>query len=113
MIRSMLILFVCLFIGECVKHFAGLPIPGSVVGMILLTIALALRIIRLKHVKPAADVLTRNLGFFFVPPGVGLMLYVGLLKDEFVAIAGATIMSLVIVLVVVGRLQQALERRDG
>lgn len=109
----MLILFACLLIGECVRQFAGLPIPGSVVGMILLTLALVSRVIRLKHVKPAADVLTRNLGFFFVPPGVGLMLYVGLLKDEFIAIAGATLISMVIVFVVVGRLQQALERGDG
>ncbi len=113
MIRSLAIIFVCLFLGDGVSALLGIPIPGNVIGMILLTLALMLRVVKLEHVKPGADVLTRNLGFFFVPPGVGLMIYTDVLRNEFAAIVCATVISTFIVLAVAGWTQQLFERPNG
>lgn len=113
MVAGLFVIFLFLFLGEAIARLLGLPVPGNVIGMILLTAALALKAVRLEQVKPCADLLTRNLGLFFVPPGVGLILYFGLLRDEFLAIAGATLLSTLVVLAVTGRVAQFFERRGG
>ncbi len=110
MIKSLFIIFCCLFPGDFVSFALRIPIPGNVIGMLLLTIALARRIVRLEDVKPAADLLVKNLAFLFVPPGVGLILYFDLLEKELVAIVTSFLLSTVLVLAIVGYIQQRLEK---
>jgi holin-like protein len=111
MIKSLSIIFGCLCLGELVSGLLRLPIPGNVIGMLLLTGALAGRLVRVADVKPAADVLVKNLAFLFVPPGVGLLSYVDLLQKEFAAIIAAFAISTFLVLALVGHAQQKLEKR--
>lgn len=87
-----------------------LPIPGNVIGMLLLTFGLHRKMIRLEDVKPAADILVKNLAFLFVPPGVGLMAYFDVVSQEFAAITVSLMVSTFLVLGMVGYLQQRLEK---
>jgi holin-like protein len=96
--------------GTLIADGARLPVPGSVLGMVLLTAALQLRWIRLAWVRPAADLLLRHMGLLFVPPGVAVMVYADLIRAEWLPILAGSIASTVAVLVVVGRAQQWLER---
>jgi len=57
-------------LGELIVWFTGLSLPGSIVGMLLLTAFLQMGWIKLEWVKGISDFLLSNLGFFFVPPGV-------------------------------------------
>lgn len=101
-----------LFLGNLIAGLGRLPVPGSVIGMVLLTAALHYRWLPLRMVEPTAGLLVRHLAFLFVPPGVGLMLYFGLLRDDGHAIAAGGIVSTVAVLLVVGYVQQRLGRHD-
>jgi holin-like protein len=56
-------------------------IPGSVIGMVLLFIALHFKWIKLKQVEEVGNWLTYNMAIFFVPAGVGLMTNFGILGD--------------------------------
>ena len=67
------ILFIFLALGELAVYFTGIPVPSSIIGMLLLTLALKLDIVKLAWVDKVASFLVHNLGFFFVPAGVGLM----------------------------------------
>ena len=67
------VLFAFLSLGELVVMLTGVPVPSSIIGMLLLTLGLKLGIVRLSQVEKMADFLVHNLGFFFVPAGVGLM----------------------------------------
>jgi holin-like protein len=111
MIKSLLIIFSCLFLGDGFSAALHIPIPGNVIGMLLLTFALTQRIVHLEDVKPAADLLVKNMAFLFVPPGVGLMVYFDLLSKEFAAIITSFVLSTFLVLAVVGYAQQILEKR--
>ena len=113
MIKSLTIIFFCLFLGELVSALARLPVPGNVLGMVLLAGGLQQKLIRVESVKPAADVLLKNMAFLFVPPGVGLILYLDLLKAEFLAIGLSIFLSTALVLATVGLVQQKLERDHG
>lgn len=102
MIRQCAILFGCLAAGELVVYLTGIKLPSSIIGMLLLTTLLKLGWIKLEWVKGMSDFLIGNLGFFFIPPGVALMLYFDIIKAQFVPIVVATIVSTAIVLVVTG-----------
>ena len=61
-------------------------------------------------VQGLSDFLVANLGFFFVPPGVALMLYFDVIAAEFWPIVIATIVSTALVLVVTGWVHQIVRK---
>ncbi len=95
--------------GAALASAARLPLPGSVVGMLLLAGTLHAGWVPLDRVRPAADALIRVMGLLFVPPGVGLLLYVELIRREWVPITAAAVASTLAVLLVVGLIQQRME----
>lgn len=107
---GLLILLALLFAGEAIARVGRLPLPGSVMGMLMLAGALRLRWIPPSAVEPAAELLIRNMALFFVPAGVGVMTYAGLLRREWLPIIAGAVASTVAVLLVVGWMQQRLER---
>lgn len=111
MIKPCTIIFSCLAVGELIVWLTGISIPGSIIGMILLMALLEMNVIKLEWVKPMADVLVKNLGFFFIPPGVALMLYYDLIKAEMMPIVVATLVSTLVVLVVTGWTHQFFAKR--
>lgn len=112
MIRQCFIIFACLAVGEVIVWLTGITIPSSIIGMLLLTVLLQLRAIKLEWVKGMSDFLISNMGFFFVPPGVALMLYLDLIKAELLPIVVATVVSTVLVLVVTGWIHQISEKGE-
>lgn len=114
MIRQCFIIFGCLALGELIVWLTGITIPSSIIGMLLLATLLQLKAIKLEWVKGMSDFLISNMGFFFVPPGVALMLYLDLIQAELLPIAVATVVSTVIVLIVTGLTHQKLKTKsDG
>lgn len=110
MIRQCAILFGCLALGELVVWLTGVKLPSSIIGMLLLTLFLKLGWIKLHWVQGMSDFLVANLGFFFVPPGVALMLYFDVIAAEFWPIVIATVASTALVLVSTGWVHQLLHR---
>lgn len=62
-------MLICLFavIGEAISTFFKLPIPGSIIGLFLLLIALQLKWIRLRHIHAVAEFLITNMTILFLP----------------------------------------------
>lgn len=111
MIRQCSILFGCLALGELIVYVTGIKLPSSIIGMLLLTLFLKLKWVKLHWVQGLSDFLVANLGFFFVPPGVALMLYFDVIKAEFVPIVVATVISTILVLVCTGWSHQYIHRK--
>lgn len=72
---QILIIHVFLFLGIVLKHFISIPIPASMVGLILLFIALKLKIVKLDWVEKGGNWLLAELLLFFVPSAVGIVNY--------------------------------------
>ena len=64
-------------LGELAVVLTGLPLPGSVAGMLLLWAALEARIVRLEWLDLGARSLLAVLGLLFVPAGVGFVQFTG------------------------------------
>ena len=101
-----MILFGCLALGELVIFLTGVQLPSSIIGMLLLTLFLKLKWIKLEWVQGMSDFLVANLGFFFVPPGVALMLYFDIIQAQFWPIVVSSVVSTLLVLVVTGWVHQ-------
>ena len=92
--------------GEIIVWATGIKLPSSIIGMLLLTLFLKLGWVKLKWVEHLSELLIANLGFFFVPPGVALILYLDLIKAQWFPIVTATVVSTLLVLVVTGQMHQ-------
>jgi holin-like protein len=104
-------LLACQLVGEVLVRLTDAPVPGPVVGMIVLFVLLRLRgsgddatVVR------AADGLLRHLQLFFVPAGVGVVVYLGTIRDDAVPIAAALVVAWLAGLAVVGWTTTLLER---
>lgn len=102
MFRQLAIIIGCLAVGEFIVWLTGITIPSSILGMLLLTFLLKAKVIKLEWVETISNFLVKNMGFFFVPPGVALMLYFDIIKAEIGPIVLATALSTILVLVITG-----------
>ena len=97
-------------LGELIVWLTGVPVPSSIIGMLLLTVALQLKIVKLRYVEGVADFLVKNLGFFFVPAGIGVMEHFDLIAEQWMPIVLAAALSVVVVFVVTGWFHQFCRR---
>ena len=101
-------------VGEVVVRLTGAPVPGPVIGMLLLVSVLALRGGPPELLSRLADTLLGHLSLLFVPAGVGVISYLGLLADRWIAVlitvAASTLLSL---LATALTLRALLRRRDA
>ena len=77
-LQGLAVLLLMQSMGEAFSHFLHLPIPGPVVGMVLLLLALHWGPVQ-RAVAPAAGFLLTHLSLLFVPVGVGVMTHLDLL----------------------------------
>jgi putative effector of murein hydrolase LrgA (UPF0299 family) len=113
MIRGMALLLVCQLTGEIVSRVLGLPVPGPVLGLVLLFAGLCMAgrgqtggtsDATEGDAARVADGLLQNLALLFVPAGVGVVNHLDLLATHGVAIAmaliGSTALTLIVTVVV-------------
>ena len=98
-------------LGCFVAALIGNFVPGSVIGMILLFCALSLKWVRPGHGKKVSMFLLDNMMLFFIPVGVGLITSYTLLSRYMLAIIVASLVSTVLVIAVVGLVEQKLESK--
>lgn len=104
------IIFAFLAAGEFLVWLTGVPVPSSIIGMIMLAAALQAGWVKERWVSRIADFLVKNLGFFFVPAGVGLMQCLGIIKEQWFAITAATVISTMIIIATTGWVHQIVRR---
>lgn len=111
MLKAFFYIFLFLFLGELLVSLIEMPIPGNILGMILVFAALKLKLIKIQSVKPASDKLLKYMVLFFIPYGVGLMSYFDFIKTNWNTLVLATGLSTLITLYVTAIIQQKLEKK--
>lgn len=100
-LRAFIFIYLCLYVGNFLASLLPITIPGSIIGMLILFVLLALQIIPAKWVKPGCSVLIRYMALLFVPIGVGVMQYYDLLKAQYGPIVVSCFVSTLVVFLVV------------
>lgn len=105
-LKQFLIILTISFCGELLNMFLPLPVPASIYGMVIMFVLLVTGLLKLEQVKEAAKFLIEIMPVMFIPAGVGLMSSWGALKPMLVPVSVITVVSLVVVMVVSGRVAQ-------
>ncbi|MZR14716.1 CidA/LrgA family protein [Maritimibacter sp. DP07] len=100
MLITIAILFACQLAGETISQALGLPVPGPVLGLLLLFAALVLRPRTVDVVAPVSRRLLAHLSLLFVPAGVGVMAQLDVLARDWFALGLTLVASTVIALLV-------------
>ncbi|WP_205843791.1 CidA/LrgA family protein [Nakamurella deserti] len=112
---SFAVLVVFQLLGTAVVALTGVDLPGTVVGLALLGLALTVgargRTWRRQRVEPAADTLLELLPLLFVPAGVGVVAYLPVLGDHLGAVVVALVLSFAATLLTTGGILELLVRR--
>ncbi len=111
-LKQFLIILGISLIGEILKFLLPLPIPASIYGMVLLFLGLLSGIIKLEAVKDAGKFLIEIMPLMFIPAGVGLMASFDLLSGILVPAIVITVVTLIAVMAVTGRVSQFIIRLD-
>ncbi|OFX13367.1 MAG: hypothetical protein A2516_09680 [Alphaproteobacteria bacterium RIFOXYD12_FULL_60_8] len=100
-------------LGGVIAETAGIPVPGPVIGILLLFLLLTLRGGAWEGLEKVSGALLRHLSLFFVPSAVGLILYGSLLRDNAPALILAVGVSTPVAMAVAAMVYRALDRRQG
>jgi holin-like protein len=100
MIGALTTLLGCQLIGEILVRLAGVPIPGPVLGMVLLFIALLFRPTVPEALRSASHGLLDHLSLLFVPAGTGIMLHFARIEAEWLPVIAALIVSTILTVAV-------------
>lgn len=60
--------------GDLISRYLHLPLPGPITGMILLLALLLTGVLKEREIRDTADFMLQNMGFFFIPAGVSVMI---------------------------------------
>lgn len=117
MLQQFLIIFLINYIGIIITNIFYLPIPGTIIGLILFFILLYLKILKLEKIEDAANILIANMTIFFLPPSVKILDSLHLIKGEFLKILILVIFCTFVTMGVTGKVVQVLidftEKKGG
>ena len=100
LIGALSLLLVFQLIGEVIARAFDLPVPGPVIGMGLLLVAIILTEGPSAELQQTTGHLLQHLSLLFVPAGVGIMLYFQLMADAWLPLAFSLIISTFITIAV-------------
>ena len=93
MLSALTLLLLLQLIGEVFVQWFALPVPGPVVGLILLFGGLLWRGRLPDDLRQTANGLLQHLSLLFVPAGVGVMIHAARVADEWLALCAALVGS--------------------
>lgn len=103
-LRESIIILSIYLIGEIISKALYLPIPGNILGMLILLLLLCTKVIKVAQIESISNFFLDHLAFFFIPAGVGLLRSFNLIKDSLLSILIICVITTALVLVVTGKI---------
>ncbi len=106
------ILNIYYYLGVGIVSYLHIPLPGSIVGLLLLVLSLIFKLIKVEYIQDGAGFLIGVLTLFFIPATVGVIDYPELMSGTGLLIILAVIASTLISIYVTGLLTQIIEKKE-
>jgi len=111
MLQTFAILLVFQTVGEVISFALHLPVPGPVIGMLMLFGWLVFDNRLLPVIQNSANELLKHLSLLFVPAGVGIMVHASRIESEWLPIIVALVISTWVAIAVTALVTRALMRK--
>lgn len=108
---QVLILTLFTFLMEKISALLHLPIPGSMIGLIVLFILLKTNVVKLKWIDLGGSWLVAEMLLFFIPSAVGVIRYGDLMLDNGWKVIAVIILSSSAVMIGSGMLAEKMARQ--
>jgi holin-like protein len=90
------LLYLFYLVGEYVKQWLHLPIPGSIVGLLLLFVLLLCRVVPVGWIENGATAVLAYLPLFFIPATAGIVNHLSLFSGKGLLLIVVLIVSTVL-----------------
>lgn len=105
-VLHILILYLFYLIGVWIEKTFSLVIPGSMIGMLILFLLFATKIVNPKWMEKGANFLLRHMSVLFLPVMIGIINYLDFFKGEGLLLILIAFASTLIVLVSSGKMSE-------
>ncbi|EDM66108.1 MAG: CidA/LrgA family protein [Moritella sp.] len=106
-------IFCFVVLGRGISMLLPVAFPSSIIGLLLLFVALSSGMLKQKYVEKVCEQLNRHIGILFVPAGVALMGYFELVQQNLVALIMAGLIGTVAIFFTVGHTYCYLNRASA
>ena len=97
--------------GLLIKIFFNLPLPGSIIGLLIMLALLHLKIVKVDNIKEVSSFFLDNMMFFFIPATVGIMASYHILDGVLFQVVGLIMISVVITISITALVVQYIAKR--
>lgn len=104
--HQVIVIALVLFVSKIIESFMPIPMPASVIGLVLLFVLLCTGAVKLGEVKKVGTTLTNNIGLLFVPAGISVVNSLGVISQAPFLIIGLIIVSTILLLICTGYVTQ-------
>lgn len=113
MIEALTLLLAFQLAGELLTGLLGLPLPGPVLGMALLFIALLIKGGPSDSLKSTSNGILQNLSLLFIPAGTGVLLHLNRLADDWLPLVASVLLSTTLAMATTALVIKALYKRQA
>ncbi|MFC0562029.1 CidA/LrgA family protein [Halalkalibacter alkalisediminis] len=111
-VLHLFILSIFYLIGVGIQNWLGLPIPGSIIGMLLLFFALMTKVLPVRFIEEGSTFILKHMPLLFLPVTVGILQFLDLFAGDGILLIFITLISTIIVMIVSGWIGQNLVNRS-
>jgi holin-like protein len=108
--REALIILGIYLVGEVLSSALHLPVPGNILGMVILFILLCTKVVKVENISNVTDFLLNHLSFFFIPAGVGLMTSLDIIKSTWWQLSLVCLITTSIIIGTTGTIVQVISK---
>ena len=106
------VIFAICLAGEFLHRIVSIPLPGNIIGMVLLLALLCLKIIKPEQISGVSSFFLNYLALFFLPPSIAIMAVGDDVLSKWPLLLGLCIVFTLITLAVSGRCTQLFIRKQ-
>lgn len=111
-ITQILILYVFYYIGVFIVELTRLPLPASIIGLLLLVFCLQMKWIKIEYIRDGAGFLIAFMTLFFIPPMIGIIEYPQLWSKDGLILIATVIVSTMLAIYITSVLSQKIEKKE-
>jgi holin-like protein len=106
------VIFAICVAGEVLHRIVGVPLPGNIIGMVILLILLCTKVIKPEHISGVSSFFLKYLALFFLPPSIAIMTVGDDVLSKWPLLLFLCIAFTIVTIAVGGRVTQLLVRRQ-
>lgn len=111
-LRGFLLVLLFLIFGKLISAYLPVPFPASIIGLILLFIALSTSLVKVEWITMSGNFILKYMALLFIPIGVGLLNYFELIVSHWLVIVFSLLFTTLFIMFLVGHFYQYINKKE-